>query len=125
MNNTLETINSDIITYSLGKGFEKILKIKELKSIKIMNKYLKNNIYINKEIYNQKMILLKYFKKWKKNKILKCFENTFLPLNLLRIFPILKWRSYFSGIDYIDQILPTDLKYPIMIGIDNHKRPFI
>ena len=42
------------------------------------------------------------------------------------LLPILKWKSYFEGsTGYIDQINPKNVAYPIMIGIDDYKRPYI
>jgi hypothetical protein len=41
-------------------------------------------------------------------------------------FPILKFRASFIGnTDYIDRITVKDMSDPIMIGVDNYRRPFI
>ena len=43
------------------------------------------------------------------------------------LFPRLKWDSNFlGGTGYIDRILPKNMTYPIMIGLDEfYLRPFI
>ena len=55
-------------------------------------------------------------------KIIKMFGG----LKNMAMFPILKWDKKFEGpTGYIDQILPSDLKDSIMIGVDAFERPFI
>jgi len=54
------------------------------------------------------------------------FDNTFIPIDIIRGLPYLTYkRSFNSGTDYIDSIYSKDMEFPVMIGIDEHKRPFI
>ena len=49
-----------------------------------------------------------------------------IPLKVLLKTPIKKWDSKFLGsTGYIDGITLEDIHYPITIGIDNDRRPFI
>ena len=57
---------------------------------------------------------------------LKSCPGLSLTKIILALLPILKWKSYFEGsTGYIDQINPKNVSYPIMIGIDDYKRPYI
>ena len=117
----------DIIIYILNKNFSKFLPIKDLHNIKNTTKELYNNKYLNKEIKSQRIILDNSLKFWYiHSKILKYFKNSFFPKHLIRLLPVLEWKKHYMGCtDYIDRITETDLKYPIMIGIDHFRRPFI
>ena len=67
------------------------------------------------------------FQKWKKLiSIGKYFNKTILPKKLIELLPVLPWkRNYVGCTDYIDGIRAKDLTYPIMIGVDHFRRPFI
>ena len=117
----------DIIIYLLGKNLEKYLHLKDLHNLKNTDKELYNNDYVSKEIRYQKCILNNYLKYWYiHSKILKYFKNSFFPEHLIRLLPVLQWKKKYIGCtDYIDCITETNLEYPIMIGIDHFKRPFL
>lgn len=79
-----------------------------------------------KNIYKKYLFIKsKYFDYLKKYKILKNLQEG--PFKkFANKYPILKWKDDFLGFTgYIDRISCTDLSSPIMIGIDDYKRPFI
>tara|TARA_Y100000816_G_scaffold292213_1_gene286423 strand:+ start:4417 stop:5004 length:588 start_codon:yes stop_codon:yes gene_type:complete len=79
-----------------------------------------------KNLYNKYLLIKnKYFNYLKKYKILKYLQEG--PFKrFANKYPILNWESNFLGYTgYIDNISLHNLSYPIMIGIDSYKRPFI
>ena len=77
-----------------------------------------SNSIFNNLIMEKTTLLKKHFNLLKKNKILKFFENTFLPYHLIKTLPVLKFQQRFIGGDYIDGLVSDDLTEPIMIGVD-------
>ena len=59
------------------------------------------------------------------NHIRQYFKNTIFDKKIILNLPILTYKDRFSLGDYIDNIRNSDLKYPIMIGVDDWNRPFI
>jgi hypothetical protein len=51
--------------------------------------------------------------------------NIFYGIENMINYPMLQFKHYFTGFDYIDSISTKDTSYPIMIGIDNWNRAFI
>jgi len=117
----------DIIPYLIGKDLETYLNISDLYNVKLLNKELNNDIYLQKELRVKIILASNHFQKWKKLiSIGKYFNKTFLPKKVIEILPVLPWkRNYVGTSDYIDGIRAKDLTYPIMIGVDHFRRPFI
>ena len=117
----------DIIPYLIGKDLETYLNIRDLRNIKLVNKELNQDIYLQKELKFKLALLSNYFQKM--NKIINTyqyFNETFFPKKLIKLLPVLPWKHNYMGCtDYIDRIKATDLIYPIMIGVDHFHRPFI
>ena len=117
----------DIIPYLIGKDLETYLNIRDLRNIKLVNKELNHDIYLQKELKFKLELLSNYFQKM--NKIINTyqyFNETFFPKKLIKLLPVLPWKHNYMGCtDYIDRIKATDLIYPIMIGVDHFHRPFI
>ena len=117
---------TDIIYYIIGKNLEPYLNITDLHKLKLVNRELKNNIYLQKELYLKKQIIGKYLQIWKQNDVYLYFDDTFFPEKLITLFPVIPFKSYYvGGTDYIDGLGAKDLTSPIMIGCDIWKRPFI
>ena len=117
----------EIIPYLIGKDLETYLNISDLYNIKLLNKELNNDIYLKKELDVKKTLLSNYLQIWKKLiGIGKYFNKTFFPKKLIKLLPVLPCkRTYVGCTDYIDGIRAKDLTYPIMIGVDHFRRPFI
>ena len=67
----------DIIYYIIGKNLEPYLNITDLHKLKLVNRELKNNIYLQKELYLKKQIIGKYLQIWKQNDVYLYFDDTF------------------------------------------------
>jgi len=117
----------DIIPYLIGKDLEMYLNISDLYNVKLLNKELNNDIYLQKELRVKIILLSNHFQKWKKLiSIGDYFDETFFPKKLIELLPVLPWKRIYVGCtDYIDGIRAKDLTYPIMIGVDHFRRPFI
>ena len=69
----------------------------------------------------------------KKARVLKHFEGSFFPKSLLKSLPVLNFKddflkTYNTGyniFNVIDNIKIRDLDFPIMIGVDRLKRPYV
>ena len=115
-----------IIPYLIGKNLETYLNVSDLHKIKLLNKELNNDVYLQKELNVKKTLLYKYLQIWKKNDVYLYFKDTFFPKKLINLLPVLPCKHYYIGsTDYIDSISEKDLKHPIMIGVDHFRRPFI
>ena len=115
----------DIICYAMGKNLERYLNMTDLQNVKLVNKELINNIYLEKEMC-KKQIINKYFREWKHNMVYVHFKDTFFPEKLIRLLPVLSCKAeYIGGTDYIDCIKPKNLTNSIMVGVDFFRRPFI
>jgi len=115
-----------IIPYLIGKNLETYLNVSDLHKIKLCNKELNDNIYLQKELNVKKSILSNYLQEWKKNDVYLYFKDTFFPEKLIKLLPVLPCkRNYVGCTDYIDGIRAKDLTHPIMIGVDHFRRPFI
>jgi hypothetical protein len=91
-----------------------------------INKATYSNDLIKRNIENKITTVYNTFRQWKKIRILKYFKGTFLPGNLIKLFPILNFKhSFIGGSSYIDHINVKDMKQPIMIGVDRYNRPYI
>lgn len=101
-----------------------------------MDKYLTSNILefltIDEKIKlfrttndNCKLIKLKILMSFDEAHIRQYFRNTIFDKKIIFNLPILAYKDRFSLGDYIDSIRNSDLKYPIMIGVDDWNRPFI
>ena len=101
-----------------------------------MDKYLTSNILkfltIDEKINlfrqtndSNNLTKLKIFKSFDEAHIRQYFINTIFDKKIIFNLPILTYRESFSLGDYIDNIRNSDLKYPIMIGVDDWNRPFI
>jgi len=85
----------DIIPYLSGKNLELYLTIKELHKVKLLNKELNNNIYLDTELCVKKSIITNYLRVWRKmSKLYSYFNNTFFPQKLINLFPILSIIKY-------------------------------
>ena len=82
-----------------------------------LNYYLKSIIILG----NHKS---KYFNSFKKNLILKHFENTCFDIKIINQLPILILQNYYFTENHMP-ICAKDMKYPIMIGVDDKKQAFI
>ena len=135
-----EIKNNQIIFYLIDKGLLEYLTNSSIKNIKYLNKksvlnFKENKNYINSVFNKKKSVLKRKLTFWNNyNQVYRFFENTFLnssefnTTNLLCNLPILilPWKRNFIGCtDYIDRIGVSDLKFPIMIGVDHFHRPFI
>ena len=79
--------------------------------------------YILKNRYNLKKRFNRFieYQNLKKN-----FKNTIFDEDFIYEFPIYNYHGNFlGGTDFINYIYPEDIYFPIMIGIDSWKRPFI
>ena len=102
------------------------LNIKENVRFLSLNKYSKSDDQIIYQIRHKIFVLKKYLQLWKEYRIRSGFKNTPFPRLLINLFPILPWKSYYEGCTgYIDRIRINDMKSPIMIGIDQFRRPYI
>jgi len=133
-----EIKNNQIIFYLVDKGLLEYLTNSGIKNIKYLNKksilnFKENKKYVN-SVFNRKLNILKNnLTIWNNYiKVYRFFEKTFLNSSefktkkFIRQFPILPWKRYYSGgTNYIDRIRTSNLKYPIMIGVDHFRRPFI
>ena len=100
---------------------ELILYLGEIHSRRLfcLNKYYYR---IMTPFINVDMVSLEKFVKRFNRKIIELFGgfNTFIE------FPIFDWKESFLGeTNYIDNILPSDMTSPVMIGLDSWSRPFI
>lgn len=113
------------IDFDLMNNIILFLNINELESLS----YTHNNCELNRAVKPRIEKLRdcnKFFNNLKRHKIVKYFEGTFLPLNLVNKLPIIDFQRRFVGAtDYIDRIRFTDMPSPIMIGVDFYDRPFI
>ena len=120
--NYLSTLNYDILQNICA--YLKYYELIELSKADFGNKDLQKTIKL--EYDYQKNILDKFLINLNRYKIIKSFENTFIPIGLIKKFPILEFQNIFLGnTNYIDSILQSHLKDPIMIGVDCFNRPFI
>ena len=102
------------------------LKIKKTFTLLTVNKLLYSNDLIRKSITFKIRSIYKYFSLWKKARVLKHFNNTFIPKSLLKVLPVLNFEQHYIGCSgYIDMIYTTNIHSPIMIGVDCFKRPFL
>ena len=86
-------------------------------------KYLLTN---KKELYDQYLNELLKLKKIYINNLLPNHISNILENYNYEEIKFLKFRKKFLGItEYIDRIKKTNVKHPIMFGIDNFERPFI
>ena len=64
----------------------------------------------------------KYIESMYPSKLIKLMGG----IHAMTLYPVLAWRNRFhNGTGYIDSILIEDMKYPIMVGTDDHQRVFI
>ena len=109
------------------------LKIKDTFTLLTINRQLYGYDIIRKSITYKIRNMCKYFTLLKKARVLKHFEGSFIPKSLLKLLPILNFRNdflktYNNGyhiFHIIDNISVKCLEYPIMIGVDRFKRPFL
>jgi len=79
----------DIIPYLIGKDLETYLNISDLYNVKLLNKELNNDIYLQKELRVKIILASNHFQKWKKLiSIGKYFNKTFLPKKVIEILPV-------------------------------------
>ena len=86
-----------------------------------------NLMQVNKFLYQNTLLKYEYMYKYDVFK--------FTPPHIVKLFgtidnlishPILTYKRHFLGrTAYIDKIKPDDVKFPIMIGVDNYDRKFI
>ena len=102
------------------------LNFTSIYNLKSINKECYHDFPINQQIISDQQVIRPFFLKLQLEKnIYQYFKKSFLPISLVKLFPILSFRDHFLGLDYIDNIQPKNLKHPIMIGVDCFKRPFI
>jgi hypothetical protein len=102
------------------------LGIRENISFLSINKYSRVDQKIRYQIRIKINLVKKYLQLWKEYRIRSSFKNTPFPKLLINLFPILPWKIYYEGFTgYIDNIRINDMKSPIMIGMDNFRRPYI
>ena len=109
------------------------LKIKDTFTLLKLNKQLYSYDLIRKSITYKIRSKRKYFTLLKKARVLKHFEGSFFPKSLLKSLPVLNFKddflkTYNTGyniFNVIDNIKPSDLYFPIMIGVDRLKRPYL
>ena len=58
------------------------------------------------------------------NKFYSPIREALGGVNKMLNIPLLKFKTSFMEIDYIDSIKIQDVTHPLMIGIDNWRRPF-
>ena len=76
--------------------------------------------------YNQLTALRKAFDRWVRNKNVYYFQDTFIPMFLVKCLPHLTCQPRFIGdTDYIDGIGLEDIQHSISIGVDRFRRPFL
>ena len=104
----------------------------------LLNLALKYNINQNYFFISELKISLQEIIK-NRNKLMKCFSRILEYKNLKSVFkytifdddfiydcPTYEYKGNFLGEDdFIDSIVPSDINFPIMIGFDYWKRPFI
>tara|TARA_B110000008_G_scaffold279401_1_gene326349 strand:+ start:1130 stop:1870 length:741 start_codon:yes stop_codon:yes gene_type:complete len=133
-----EINENTIIFYLIDKGLLEYLTNSGIKNIKYLNKtsvlnFNKNKKYVNSVFRGKLTILQRNLTNWNNyTRVYRFFETTFLnsrefkTTTLISHFPILPWKRFYIGCtDYIDGIKPSNLTYPIMIGVDHFHRPFI
>lgn len=87
--------------------------------------------FINKNPLYQNYLDIEYYTELivKINYIFKHIPQILIDLFTIQEFldaPIIEWNDRFIGnTDYIDRIKPSDIKYPISIGVDPYGRAFI
>lgn len=97
--------------------------------ISLINTNLKNKelqYSCSLEYNTQKSKLNKFLLNLKRYKVIKSFEGTFLPIRLIKKFPILEFEdNYVGGTGYIDSVKYSHITDPIMIGLDSYNRSYI
>ena len=120
--NLFTILNDDLIKYVCQ--YLKFIDLIELKRVKKFNNEFK--IAINEVYIFQRNQINLFIINLKKNKILRLFKNTFIPLGLISKLPIIEYQDNFLGnTGYLDSIKISNLTHPIMIGHDCYDRPFI
>ena len=110
--------NKDLISFNIISNnntyFEYNILFYELKETL---KYILENRY---NLKNRFVRFIEY------KTLRKAFKNTTFDDEIIYQFPIYNYKGNFlGGDDFINYIYPEDIKYPIMIGVDSWKRPFI
>ena len=106
----------DMIILDIAKYFELIDLYHFKNTCKMFNNLLIHKFNL---IHSKKINFIK------KNYI-SVIWSLFGGVKKMALLPILKWKSYFEGsTGYIDQINPKNVTYPIMVGVDDYKRPYI
>ena len=82
----------------------------------------RNYLQVGKQ-YLQQQIQDK--KKWVFQWFPDVIHDLMSGLSTLVFSPILPFRNIFTGLDYIDSIRSSDVWSPIMVGVDDCRRPFI
>ena len=82
----------------------------------------RNYLQVGKQ-YLQQQIQDK--KKWVSQWFPDVIHDLMCGLSTLVFSPILPFRNIFTGLDYIDSIRSSDVWSPIMVGVDDCRRPFI
>ena len=120
--NYLAILNYDVLQNI--SVYLKYYEMIELAKADLKNKELQNSIKVNYEC--QKDILDRFLINLKRYKVIKFFEKTFLPIGLIKKFPILEFQDNLVGnSDYLDSIIISHMNKPIMIGLDHFNRPYI
>ena len=83
----------------------------------IIIEYIRERVIFNRLINNRKYKLTYDLNHTCNN----CYLNM-----ILSTFPVLPFKDHYLGeTDYLDNIKMYDLTYPIMVGVDYYKRPYI